>query len=178
MTDNMPSKQNNVVLIGMIGVGKTAVGRQLAEQLNYDFIDLDAELESVCSLKLNEIYRRYGQIRFYAEEILLLKKQIGSSRRVIAAGGALPPQQEHLRLWRQLGINIWLKADPETILRRIRRKNNRLFFSPHATADEVKQEINNRAQQYETISDYQVDLEQICLEEAVNKIALFLQTQS
>lgn len=171
--EDMTERSGNLVLIGMIGVGKTAVGRQLAEQLAYDFVDLDAELEAVCGLKLNEIYRRYGRIRFYAEETLLLKKQLGNSRRVIAAGGALPPKEEQVALWRDLGATVWLKADPETILRRIRRKQNRLFLPPHATAEEVELEIARRALLYEGAADYQVELDQMSLEAAVNKIAAF-----
>ena len=94
----------NIVLVGMMGVGKTAVGRLLAEELAFDFVDLDAELEQVTGLKLPEIYRKYGQIRFYSEDKLLLGKQLGKSSQVFAADGALPPQAEHLRLWRRWAV--------------------------------------------------------------------------
>ncbi len=118
----------NIVLVGMMGVGKTAVGRLLAEELAFDFVDLDAELEQVTGLKLPEIYRKYGQIRFYSEDKLLLGKQLGKSSQVFAADGALPPQAEHLRLWRQMGCVVWLQAEAETVFRRMRRKKNRLFL--------------------------------------------------
>ena len=80
----------NIVLVGMMGVGKTAVGRLLAEELAFDFVDLDAELEQVTGLKLPEIYRKYGQIRFYSEDKLLLGKQLGKSGRRAAAPGGAP----------------------------------------------------------------------------------------
>ena len=77
----------NIVLVGMMGVGKTAVGRMLAEELAYAFVDLDFELEQVTDLKLPEIYSKYGRIRFYSEDKLMLRKQLGKSRMVIAADG-------------------------------------------------------------------------------------------
>lgn len=171
---NAGEQNAGLVLIGMIGVGKTAVGRQLAELLEYDFVDLDAELEAVCGLKLNEIYRRYGKIRFYAEETLLLRKQLGSSRRVIAAGGALPPKPEQTALWRSLGTTVWLQAEPQTILRRIKRKQNRLFIAPGASIDDVAAEIARREPLYAAAADYKINLDKVELEEAVNRICQFV----
>ncbi len=163
----------NIVLIGMMGVGKTAVGRLLAEALQYEFVDLDAELEAVCGLKLSEIYRRYGKIRFYAEEELLLAKQRGRSGLVIAAGGALAPSVKERELWQELGSVIWLSAGAETILRRMRRKQNRLFLPKQATVDDVQQILNERAPQYQETAALAVNLDNYTLEQAVGKIAAF-----
>ena len=163
----------NIVLSGMMGVGKTAVGRLLAEEMDYAFIDLDAELEEVCGLKLSEIYRRYGKIRFCAEEELLLSKQLGKTASVIAAGGALAPAEKALKLWRQLGLVVWLQAGPETILRRMRRKQNRLFLPKQATAEDVRRILDERAPLYRQAADLTVDLDEYTLEQAVCKIAAF-----
>ena len=163
----------NIVLIGMMGVGKTAVGRLLAEELQYEFVDLDVELEAICGLKLSEIYRRYGKIRFYAEQELLLAKQCGKSGLVIAAGGALIPSDREVELWRELGVVIWLSAGAETILRRMRRKQNRLFLPKQATVDDVQRILNERAPQYHESAALAVNLDNYTLEQAVGKIAAF-----
>ncbi len=168
----------NIVLVGMMGVGKTAVGRLLAEELAFDFVDLDAELEQVTGLKLPEIYRKYGQIRFYSEEKLLLGKQLGKSGQVLAAGGALPPLPEHLRLWRQLGCVVWLQAEAETVFRRMRRKKNRLFLPKQATAETVQQLMTERGPLYAEAADFAVNVDKWALEQVAAKILAFYRQRS
>lgn len=164
----------NVVLIGMMGVGKTAFGRQLAEALDYDFVDLDGELESVCNLKLHEIYRKYGKIRYVAEETLLLKKQLGRQNCVIAAGGAMLPNAEQLALWQALGVEIWLTATPETMLRRIKKKHNQVFLAPHTAAGEEEQEIARRSAVYAEVAELRLELDKAGIEVAVGEACAFL----
>ena len=160
----------NIVLVGMMGVGKTAVGRLLAEELAFDFVDLDAELEQVTGLKLPEIYRKYGQIRFYSEDKLLLGKQLGKSSQVFAADGALPPQAEHLRLWRQMGCVVWLQAEAETVFRRMRRKKNRLFLPKQASVETVQQMMAEREPLYAETADFAVNVDKWALEQVAAKL--------
>lgn len=164
----------NVVLIGMMGVGKTAFGRQLADALGYDFVDLDAMLEDVCNLKLHEIYRKYGRVRFAAEETLLLKKQMERANCVIAAGGALSPSAEQQALWQALGVNLWLMAAPDTMLRRIKKKHNQVFLPPHTT---VEAEMAARYDAYAEVADWQLDLENMGIEEAAGAACNWLATR-
>lgn len=167
--------EKNIVLIGMMGVGKTALGRQLAEEMGYEFVDLDARLEEACSLKLHEIYRKYGAIRYYAEETLLLKKQLGTSRRVIAAGGAVLPNDEQAALIAALGVAVWLKADPEAMLRRIKRKHNQLFLGK---SGDLVQEIERRGTIYGAMADLTVNLDGKSIESAVDRICEFMREQA
>ena len=168
----------NIVLVGMMGVGKTAVGRLLAEELAFDFVDLDAELEQVTGLKLPEIYRKYGQIRFYSEDKLLLGKQLGKSSQVFAADGALPPQAEHLRLWRQMGCVVWLQAEAETVFRRMRRKKNRLFLPKQASVETVQQMMAEREPLYAETADFAVNVDKWALEQVAAKILAFYRRRS
>lgn len=160
----------NIVLIGAMGVGKTAFGRQLAEVLDMEFVDLDAALEDVCGLKLHEIYRKYGKIRYVAEETLLLKKQLGRKGCVIAAGGALPPNAEQMALWQALGVNLWLKADIDTMLRRIKKKHNQIFLA----GGDVQELLAARDAQYAAVADYQLNLDGGGVEVAVEKACAML----
>ena len=168
----------NIVLVGMMGVGKTAVGRLLAEELAFDFVDLDAELEQVTGLKLPEIYRKYGQIRFYSEDKLLLGKQLGKSSQVFAADGALPPQAEHLRLWWQMGCVVWLQAEAETVFRRMRRKKNRLFLPKQASVETVQQMMAEREPLYAETADFAVNVDKWALEQVAAKILAFYSRRS
>lgn len=165
----------NIILIGMMGVGKTALGRQLSESLGYEFVDLDAQLEEVCNLKLHEIYRKYGKVRYYAEETLLLRKQLGTKCRVIAAGGAVLPDDEQTALISALGVTVWLRADPETMLRRIKRKHNQLFLG---RGGDLLSEIERRGAIYGAMADMTVDLDGKGIESAVDGICEFMRHQS
>ena len=62
----MVSNRENIILAGMLGVGKTAVGRMLAERLDFGFVDIEAEMEQVTGMKLADIYKKHGRVRFYA----------------------------------------------------------------------------------------------------------------
>jgi len=163
----------NIVLVGMMGVGKTAVGRLLAEALDFDFVDLDLELEQVTGLKLPEIYRKYGRIRFYSEDEHLLRRQLGKTKLVIATDGALPPNDEQTKLWRQLGCVVWLQAEADTIFRRIKRKKCKIFLPEPATAETVAQLAAERAALYDGVADYSVNVDKWALEQVVDKILGF-----
>lgn len=158
-----------------MGVGKTAVGRLLAEELDFAFVDLDSELEQVTDLKLPEIYSKYGRIRFYSEDKLLLRKQLGRGRLVIATDGALPPEPEQIQLWQQLGCIVWLQAEADTIFRRMRRKKNRIFLPRQATAETVQQLAAERAPLYAGVADFAINVDQWALEQVVCKILAFYQ---
>lgn len=171
--DSVNNNPVNIILVGMIGVGKTAVGRMLAERLDYGFIDMDARMEQVTGLKLADIYHKYGAVRFYAEENLLLAKVSSNDGKVIAVGGALPPRDEQIARWSELGTVVWLQADAETILRRVRRKQNRFFLPRHATVQNVRDMIAERAPLYSRAAAYEIDLDRYALEQAVEMIADF-----
>lgn len=169
-TVNNMENRENIVLVGMLGVGKTAVGRMLAEELGYEFLDMDEALEEVCGLRLAEIYSRYGRIRFYAEDRLLLQKQLGKTGLVVAADGALAPEAAQLELWQRLGRIVWLWAEPETILRRMRRKNNRVFLPREATAASVARQQAERQALYEARAEFALSADGSPLEQVVHEI--------
>lgn len=194
---NKPEKRPNVILIGMLGVGKTAVGRMLAERLGMEFVDIEAEMERVTGLKLAEIYKKYGAIRFYAEEELLLRKLEPNSGKIISTGGALIPRAAQMEQWHRLvgdnpsghnkelilgsdkparGKIIWLQAGAETVFRRIRRKQNSCFLSKNCKygavdAEVVAEIMSEREPVYRAAADFAVDLESVRLDEAVSMIS-------
>ncbi len=169
----MVDNRRNIILAGMMGVGKTAVGRMLAERLDYGFVDMDALMEQVTGLKLADIYHKYGAIRFYAEENLLLAKMRVNDARVIAVGGALAPREEQIERWQELGLVIWLKADAETILRRVRRKQNRCFLPRQANVEAVEKVIVERSFEYRRAAAYDIDVDRYPLEQVVDMIVDF-----
>lgn len=163
-------KNNNIVLIGMMGVGKTAVGRLLARELGYQFLDTDLELEAVTGLKAKDVLRKYGKIRFYSEEALIIKKLADVKDMVISTGGGtLLPAESALQL-KQLGTVVWLTASAQTIYDRVKRKKNRSFLPKQATVETIAEMLALREPHYAAMADVTVSVEGCDIETIVKKI--------
>ena len=105
--------RKNIVLIGFMGTGKTAVGRRLARRLKRKFVDTDAEIEKITGKTIAQIFARDGATRFRSEEALLVKKLAPKEGLVISTGGGLVLNPENVRLLRENGIFVALAADPD-----------------------------------------------------------------
>lgn len=112
-------KDGNIVLIGFMGTGKTAVGRRLAEILGREFIDTDGEVERALGKPVARIFAEDGEARFRAEEAEVCRRLAGCRGLVIATGGGIVLNPENVRHLRQNGILIALTAAPEEIYRRL-----------------------------------------------------------
>lgn len=109
----------NIVLIGFMGAGKSTVGRRLALELNWKFIDTDLVIEEVTGLTIPNIFRRYGESRFRSEESLVVKKICSGQHCVISTGGGTVLNPENFELLQQSGLVIYLYATLEAILQRV-----------------------------------------------------------
>lgn len=116
-----------VVLVGMMGVGKSSVGKRLAGLLHCPFIDADDEIEKAAQLTIPEIFAAHGESYFRDGERRVIARLIeqDGGRKVIATGGGAFVNQETRRLILDRAIAIWLDSDVETLLERTGRKDNR-----------------------------------------------------
>jgi shikimate kinase len=116
-----------VVLVGMMGVGKSSVGRKLAALLHLPFIDADEEIETAAQMAIPEIFERFGEPYFRDGERRVIARLIDGSgtRAVIATGGGAFVNAETRALILERGIAVWLDGDIETLLERVSRKDNR-----------------------------------------------------
>ena len=115
----------SVVLVGLMGAGKSRVGRQLAAQLGLDFVDADAEIEAAAGCSISDIFERFGEAAFRDGERRVMRRLLNGPVRVLATGGGAfmdPETRAHVR---ERGISIWLRADLETLLARVGRRNHR-----------------------------------------------------
>ena len=112
--------EKNIVLIGFMGTGKTAVGTRLARRLGREFVDTDNEIEQITGMTIRDIFYKEGEIRFRSEEALIVKRLAERTGLVIATGGGVI-NPDNLHLLKQNGILICLEADPEDILKRSAR---------------------------------------------------------
>lgn len=102
----------NIVLIGMMGCGKTTVGRLLAHQLGRELVDTDALIEERAGRSIPELFARDGEAYFRALELALCRELSGRQGLVIACGGGLPTQEEAMAALKENGLVFWLDRDP------------------------------------------------------------------
>ena len=116
-----------IVLVGMMGVGKSSVGRRLAALLHFDFVDADDEIESAAQMTIPEIFDQHGEAYFRDGERRVIARLIGESQggKVIATGGGAFCNAETRDLILEKAIVIWLDSDVDTLVERTARKNDR-----------------------------------------------------
>lgn len=112
-----------VVLVGLMGVGKSTVGKRLASRLDLPFVDADHEIEEAAGLSVAEIFERFGEAHFRDGERRVLARLIDGEPKIIAAGGGAFMQPETRALILQRAIAIWLDADLDVLAERVRRRS-------------------------------------------------------
>ena len=114
-----------LVLVGLMGAGKTSVGRKLAQSLQLPFADSDHEIESVSRMTVPELFEAYGEVEFRALEQRVVTRLVADGPAVIGTGGGAFMNADTRAAIRANGISIWLKADLDTLMERVARRQNR-----------------------------------------------------
>jgi shikimate kinase len=115
----------SIVLVGMMGAGKSSIGRRLAGRLGIPFIDADTEIESAAGMTIPEIFDKHGEPYFRAGEKRVIARLLDNGPQVLATGGGAVMDQNTRDLIHIKGISVWLKADLDVLLKRTKRRNDR-----------------------------------------------------
>ena len=115
----------SVVLVGMMGAGKTSVGKRLAARLGLPFVDADAEIEAGAQLTIPEIFERFGEAYFREGERRVIARLLKGGPQVLATGGGAFMNAATREAIAAQGVSIWLKPEVEVLLARVRKKPNR-----------------------------------------------------
>lgn len=114
-----------IVFVGLMGAGKTAIGRKLSQMLGLPFVDSDHEIESVSRMSVPELFERYGEPEFRALEQRVIERLLKDGLGVVSTGGgAFMNAQTRAAIGRH-GVSIWLKADLDLLMERVVKKQNR-----------------------------------------------------
>ncbi len=113
------------MLVGLMGVGKTTVGKRLAAAMHRDFADADAEIEAAADMSISEIFARFGEGYFRDGERRVIARLMEMGNAVIATGGGAFMNAQTRALILEKGIAIWLDADIRTLVERVSRRNTR-----------------------------------------------------
>ncbi len=117
--------RRSIVLVGMMGAGKSSVGRRLASRLGIPFVDADTEIESAAGMTIPEIFAKHGEGYFRAGEARVIARLLDNGPQVLATGGGAVMDQNTRDLIHIKGISVWLKADLDVLMKRTRRRNDR-----------------------------------------------------
>lgn len=135
-----PSRDKPIVLVGLMGVGKTTVGRRLANRLGLGFVDADHEIERAAAMTVTEIFERYGEPYFRDGERRVIARLIDGRPKVIATGGGAFINAETRELILKQATAVWLSAQPEVLAARVARRDTRPLLrgrDPHAVLVEL-----------------------------------------
>ncbi|HWE77920.1 MAG TPA: shikimate kinase [Pseudolabrys sp.] len=115
----------SIVLVGMMGAGKSSIGRRLASRLGIPFTDADTEIESAAGMTIADIFDRHGEPYFRAGEARVIARLLEQGPQVLATGGGAVLDGQTRTLIRDKSLSIWLKADLDVLLKRTRRRGER-----------------------------------------------------
>lgn len=161
---------NNIVLIGFMGSGKTAVGKRLANKLKMGFFDTDENIEKVSEMSIGKIFNDYGEIRFRSEEALAVKRACALKNFVIATGGGAVLNPENFELLKNSGVIVALDASPEEIQKRVSKRNSfRPLLGNDKSIENITRLLEKRVPIYQQ-ANYRVDTTGKELEAVVDEI--------
>jgi len=153
------------VLVGMMGAGKSTVGRRLAARLAMPFVDADTEIELAAGMTIPEIFETHGEPHFRDGEARVIARLLSGGPIVLATGGGAILREETRARVRERAVSIWLKADADVILRRVKRRADRPLLHTADPAATIERLIAEREPVYQladiTISSRDVPHEKI-----------------
>lgn len=117
--------RRSIVLIGMMGAGKSSIGKRLAARLGIPFADADAAIEEAAGMSIPDIFDAHGEPSFRSGEARVIARLLDNGPQVLATGGGSFVTPETRARIHEKGISVWLKADIEVLLRRVKRRDNR-----------------------------------------------------
>jgi shikimate kinase len=161
----------SIVLVGMMGAGKSTIGRRLAARLRLPFTDADTEIEAAAGMSIPEIFETHGEAYFRDGEARVIARLLGDGPAVLATGGGAFMREETRNCIRAKAISLWLRADADVIMRRVRRRADRPLLQTADPEGTVNRLLGEREPVYQsadlTISSRDVPHDRIveeCLE--------------
>jgi shikimate kinase len=139
----------SVVLVGMMGAGKSTIGRRLSARLRLPFLDADIEIEAAAAMSIPEIFETHGEPHFRDGEARVIARLLDSGPAVIATGGGAFMREETRSRIRLQAVSIWLKADADIIMRRVKRRVDRPLLQTADPAATVGRLIEEREPIYQ-----------------------------
>ncbi|MFT6490118.1 MAG: shikimate kinase [Parvibaculaceae bacterium] len=166
-------KGRALVLVGLMGAGKTTIGRRLAQALDLDFVDADAEIETAAGETIPEIFENHGEAAFRAGEKRVIARLLTKGPHVLATGGGAYMNAQTRENIAQHAVSIWLHADLDVLMDRVGRRGNRPLLNEENPRAVMEKLISERYPIYE-LADLTVDSVEGTHEHVVEKLLIAL----
>lgn len=163
----------SIVLVGMMGAGKSSIGRRLATRLTIPFIDADTEIEKAAGMSIPDIFATRGEPDFRAGEARVIARLLDSGPQVLATGGGAFMNPETRAGIAAKGVTVWLNADLDTLMRRLKRRHDRPLLHTDDPAETLRQLIDARYPIY-SLADFTVQSREVPHDKIVEEIVAAL----
>ena len=141
--------RRSIVLVGMMGVGKSSIGRRLGARLGVPFVDADAEIEKAAGMSIADIFARHGEADFRSGEARVIARLLEGGPQVLATGGGAVMNADTRAAIKAKGVSIWLSAEFDVLMRRInKRKDDRPMLQTADPAATLRQLLAEREPVY------------------------------
>ena len=134
----------SLVLVGMMGAGKSSIGRKLAQRLNLPFVDADAEIERAAGMSISDIFAKHGEPYFRAGEARVIARLLEGGPQVLATGGGAFMHPQSREAIRAKGISVWLKAEYDVLMKRIKRRSDRPMLKTEDPGETLRRLMQER----------------------------------
>ena len=159
----------NIILVGFMGSGKTAVGRALAKSLRWEYIDSDVIIEDKENRLISAIFDEDGEEYFRQAEEDVLEQICSSVKQVISAGGGAITRTKNQEIFKKNGLTIYLYADPEVIWQRVKGHGHRPLLNVDDPQAKIAELLNKRESFYNK-ADITVDTSKLSIDQVVEEI--------
>ncbi|HVI32757.1 shikimate kinase [Phenylobacterium sp.] len=175
-----PLRRRTIVLVGLMGVGKSSVGRRLANALDLPFRDTDAEVEAAAGRSISDIFAELGEAAFREGERRVIARLLEQPPMVLATGGGAFMNADTRALIKSKAVSVWLKADLDVLARRVGRKDTRPLLAGKDPLEVLKAQAEVR---YPAYAEADVTVEtgdtahHITVDQVIRALSAFLETQ-
>lgn len=159
----------NIFLIGFMGCGKSTIARRLSEKLGVTQVEMDEQIVQEQGMPITEIFEKYGEEHFRDIETALVHRLQAEDGVVVSCGGGAVLREENRKMMKESGVIVWLTAEPETILERVKHGTDRPILNGHMNVEYITELMAKRHDCYDAAADYAVatdgkSREEICEE--------------
>lgn len=165
----------SLVLVGMMGAGKSSVGRKLGQRLALPFVDADTQIEAAAGMNIPDIFETRGEAEFRAGEAKVIARLLEGGPQVLATGGGAYMNADTRALIRRKAVSIWLKADFDVLMRRIKRRSDRPLLRTADPAATLQHLMDQRYPVYAE-ADLTIESRDVLHEVIVDEIVVGLVT--
>lgn len=161
--------KRNLVLVGLMGAGKSAIGRIVAQQLGLSFVDTDTEIERVSRMSISELFAAYGEEEFRALETRVIKRLLRTGPRVVSTGGGAFINEKTRKQIDRGGLSVWLNADLDVLWERVNKRDHRPLLKTENPKQTLKDLMDKRYPIY-ALADITVQSRDVRKEVIANEV--------